>query len=141
MAKPIKAVVKLTIPAGTATPAPPVGTALGPHGINIGEFCTQFNAKTADKKGSLIPAIITIYGDKTFSFVTKQPPISDMIKKTLGIQKSASETGKEKVGKLSMAQIDQIAQAKMPDLNTTDIETAKKIIVGTAKSMGVQTEL
>ncbi len=141
MVKPIKAVVKLTIPAGTATPAPPVGTALGPHGINIGEFCTQFNAKTADKKGSLIPAIITIYEDRTFSFVTKQPPISDMIKNTLGLAKGASETGKEKVGKLSIAQIDQIAQAKMPDLNTTDLEAARKIIAGTAKSMGVQTEL
>lgn len=141
MAKVIKAVVKLTIPAGTATPAPPVGTALGPHGINMGEFCTQFNAKTTDKKGSLIPAIITIYEDRTFSFVTKQPPVSDMIKKALGLTKGASETGKEKVGKLSMAQIDQIAQAKMPDLNTTDLEAAKKIVAGTARSMGVQTEL
>ena len=141
MAKPIKAVVKLTIPAGTATPAPPVGTALGPHGINMGEFCTQFNAKTADKKGSLIPAIITIFEDRTFSFVTKQPPISDMIKKALGLTKGASEVGKEKIGKLSMAQLDQIAQAKMPDLNTTDIEAAKKIVAGTARSMGIQTDL
>jgi len=141
MAKPIKVVVKLTIPAGTATPAPPVGTALGPHGIKMIDFCTQFNAQTADKKGSLIPAIITIYEDRSFSFITKQPPISDMIKKALGIQKGSGETGKEKVGKLSIAQLEQIATAKMPDLNTTNLEAAKKIVAGTARSMGVQTDL
>jgi len=141
MAKPIKAVVKLTIPAGTATPAPPVATALGPHGINMGEFCTQFNTKTADKKGSLIPAVITIFEDRTFSFITKQPPISNMIKRALGIQKGASEVGKEKIGKLSMAQLNQIATAKMPDLNTADLKAAKKIVAGTARSMGIQTEL
>jgi len=141
MAKPIKAVVKLTIPAGTATPAPPVGTALGPHGINMGEFCTQFNTKTADKKGFLVPAVITIYEDRSFSFITKQPPISDMIKKALGLQKGSGETGKEKVGKLTKDQIEKIAQAKMPDLNTTDLEAAKKIVAGTARSMGIQTDL
>jgi len=136
----IKSVVKLTIPAGTATPAPPVGTALGPHGINMGDFCTQFNAKTQDKKGSLIPCIITIFEDRSFSFITKEPPVTDMIKKVLGLSKGASEVGKEKIGKLSQAQLGQIAQAKMPDLNTKDLEAAKKIVAGIARSMGIQTE-
>ena len=136
----IKAVVKLTIQAGTATPAPPVGTALGPHGINMGDFCSQFNAKTADKKGSLIPCVITIFEDRSFSFITKNPPVTDMIKKILGLSKGAKETGKEKVGKLTNAQLEQIAQAKMPDLNTKDLDAAKKIVAGIAKSMGVSIE-
>ncbi len=136
----IKSVVKLTIPAGTATPAPPVGTALGPHGINMGDFCTQFNAKTQDKKGSLIPCIITIFEDRSFNFITKEPPVTDMIKKALGLSKGASEVGKEKIGKLTQAQLAQIAQAKMPDLNTKDLEAAKKIVAGIARSMGIQTE-
>lgn len=140
MARKIKTVVKLTIPAATATPAPPVGTALGPHGINMGQFCTEFNAQTADKKGSLIPCVITIFEDRSFSFITKNPPVTDMIKKTLSLAKGAKETGKEKVGKLTPDQLEKIAQAKMPDLNTTDIEAAKKIIAGIARSMGVQTE-
>ena len=136
----IKTIVKLTIPAGTATPAPPVGTALGPHGINMGEFCSQFNAKTQDKKGSLIPCVITIFEDRSFSFITKNPPITDMIKKVLGLSKGAKEPGKEKIAKLTSAQIDQIAKAKLPDLNTKDIESAKNTVCGVAKSMGIQTE-
>lgn len=140
MARKIKAVVKLTIPASTATPAPPVGTALGPHGINMGDFCSQFNAQTQDKKGSLIPCIITIFEDRSFSFITKESPVTDMIKKVLGLSKGAKETGKEKVGKLSSAQIEQIATAKMADFNTKNLDAAKKIVAGTARSMGIQTE-
>ena len=140
MARKIKAVVKLTIPAGTATPAPPVGTALGPHGINMADFCSQFNAQTQDKKGSLIPCIITIFEDRSFSFITKQPPVTDMIKKVLGLSKGAKETGKEKVGKLTNVQIEQIANTKMVDFNTKNLDAAKKIVAGTARSMGIQTE-
>ncbi len=140
MSRKIKAVVKLTIPAGTATPAPPVGTALGPHGINMADFCSQFNAQTQDKKGSLIPCIITIFEDRSFSFITKQPPVTDMIKKVLGLSKGAKETGKEKVGKLTNVQIEQIANAKMVDFNTKNLDAAKKIVAGTARSMGIQTE-
>jgi len=140
MARKIKSIVKLTIPAGTATPAPPVGTALGPHGINMGDFCSQFNAKTTDQKGSLIPCIITIFEDRSFSFITKQPPVTDMIKKILGLSKGAKEAGKEKVAKLTPAQIEQVAQAKLPDLNTKDLQAAKNIVCGVAKSMGIQTE-
>jgi len=140
MSRKIKAVVKLTIPAGTATPAPPVGTALGPHGINMADFCSQFNAQTQDKKGSLIPCIITIFEHRSFSFITKQPPVTDMIKKVLGLSKGAKETGKEKVGKLTNVQIEQIANAKMVDFNTKNLDAAKKIVAGTARSMGIQTE-
>lgn len=140
MSRKIKAVVKLTIPAGTATPAPPVGTALGPHGINMADFCSQFNAQTQDKKGSLIPCIITIFEDRSFSFITKQPPVTDMIKKVLGLSKGAKETGKEKVGKLTNVQIEQIANTKMVDFNTKNLDAAKKIVAGTARSMGIQTE-
>jgi large subunit ribosomal protein L11 len=137
MPKKVSAVVRLTIPAGTATPAPPVGTALGPHGIKMQEFCSEFNEKTKDKKGSLIPAVITIYEDRSFDFIIKEPPVSDMIKKKLSIQKGSSKTPSESVGQLSQSQLQEIAEAKMPDFNTTDIEMAKKIVAGTAKSMGV----
>jgi len=138
MAKKIKAIVKIAIQAGTANPAPPVGTALGPHGIKIMDFCNEFNEKTKDQRGSVIPAIVTIFEDRSFEFVLKQPPVSDMIKKTAGIQKGTGTAGREKVGKLTMAQVEQIAQAKMPDLNTKDLEAAKRSVIGTAKSMGVE---
>jgi len=138
MAKKIKCIVKLAIQAGTANPAPPVGTALGPHGIKIMEFCQEFNEKTKEMKGSVIPAIITIFEDRSFSFILKKPPVSDMIKKMAGIEKGSGTTGKEKIGKLNMSQVEQIANAKMPDLNTSDIEAAKKTVMGTARSMGVE---
>lgn len=138
MAKKIKAIVKIAIQAGTANPAPPVGTALGPHGIKIMDFCNEFNEKTKDQRGSVIPAIVTIFEDRSFEFILKQPPVSDMIKKTAGIQKGTGTAGREKVGKLTMAQVEQIAQAKMPDLNTKDLEAAKRSVIGTAKSMGVE---
>ena len=138
MPKKIKCVVKLALQAGTANPAPPVGTALGPHGIKIMEFCQEFNEKTKDQKGSVIPAIITIYEDRSFDFILKKPPVSDMIKKMAGIEKGTGTTGKEKVGKITMSQVTQIATNKLPDLNTKDLEAAKRSVMGTARSMGVE---
>lgn len=138
MAKKIKTVVKLALQAGMANPAPPVGTALGPHGIKIMDFCNEFNAKTTDMKGSLIPAIITIFEDRTFSFIIKKPPVSDMIKKVTGITKGSGTTGREKIGKITDAQITQIAENKIVDLNTKDLEAAKRMVAGTAKSMGFE---
>ncbi|MCW1949486.1 MAG: 50S ribosomal protein L11 [Candidatus Shapirobacteria bacterium] len=138
MAKKIKAIVKIAIQAGSANPAPPVGTALGPHGIKIMDFCNEFNEKTKDQRGSVIPALVTIYEDRSFEFILKKPPVSDMIKKMAGISKGTGTAGKEKVGKLTMAQVEQIAQTKMPDLNTKDLEAAKRSVMGTAKSMGVE---
>jgi len=140
MPKKIKTVVKLTIMAGAATPAPPVGTALGPQRIKIMDFCKEFNEKTADMKGSLIPSVITIFEDRSFSFIIKKPPVSDMIKKITGIEKGSGTTGREKIGKITQAQIVQIAEAKMPDLNTEDIKAAMKIIEGSARQMGVEVE-
>jgi large subunit ribosomal protein L11 len=138
MPKKIKTIVKLTIPAGTANPAPPVGTALGPQGIKIMEFCNEFNERTKEMRGSVIPAVITIFEDRSFEFILKQPPVSDMIKKMTGLAKGAATTGKEKVGKLTMDQVEQIAKAKIVDLNTKDLEAAKRSVMGTAKSMGVE---
>ena len=138
MAKKIKIIVKLTIPAGTANPAPPVGTALGPQGIKIMEFCNEFNERTKDMKGSLIPSVITIYEDRSFDFIIKKPPVSDMIKKITGITKGATTAGREKVGKLTMTQVEEIAKAKIVDLNTNNLESAKKSVMGTAKSMGIE---
>jgi large subunit ribosomal protein L11 len=138
MPKKIKVVVKLALQAGMANPAPPVGTALGPQGIKIMDFCNEFNEKTKDMKGSLIPAIITIYEDRSFSFVIKKPPVSDMIKKITGIAKGSGTTGREKIGKITQAQITQVAENKLVDLNTTDIEAAKRMVAGTAKSMGFE---
>tara|TARA_Y100000310_G_C20175770_1_gene575765 strand:- start:148 stop:570 length:423 start_codon:yes stop_codon:yes gene_type:complete len=138
MPKEIATIVKLTIPAGTANPAPPIGTALGPHGIQIMEFCNEFNAETKDQKGSLIPCVITIYKDRSFSFIIKKPPVSDMIKKTLGLDKASQNPGRESAGKLTDQQVEKVAQDKMPDLNTTNIEAAKRIVVGVARSMGIQ---
>ncbi|MDD4784893.1 MAG: 50S ribosomal protein L11 [Candidatus Shapirobacteria bacterium] len=138
MAKKIKTIVKLTIPAGTANPAPPVGTALGPQGIKIMDFCNEFNERTKEMRGSVIPAVITIFEDRSFEFILKQPPVSDMIKKITGLSKGTGTPGKEKVGKLTMAQVEQIAKAKIVDLNTSNLEAAKKSIMGTAKSMGIE---
>lgn len=138
MAKKIKTIVKLTIPAGSANPAPPVGTALGPHGIKIMDFCKEFNEKTQDMKGSVIPAVITIFEDRSFEFILKQPPVSDMIKKMAGITKGTGTPKREKVGKLTMTQVEEIAKKKIVDLNTKDIEAAKRSIIGTAMSMGVE---
>jgi len=138
--KKIAAIVKVQLNAGAATPAPPVGTALGPHGVNIMDFVKQYNAATESQRGNIIPVEITIYEDRSFSFVTKTPPAAEMIKKAAGVQKGSAEPQKIKVGKMSMAQVRDIAQVKMPDLNATSIEAAEKIIAGTARSMGITVE-
>ena len=138
MAKKIKTIVKLALMAGMANPAPPVGTALGPQGIKIMDFCNEFNERTKDVKGSLIPSVITIFEDRTFTFITKKPPVSDMIKKVTGIAKGSGTTGREKIGKITDAQITKIAQDKLVDLNTKDLEAAKHMVAGTAKSMGFE---
>jgi large subunit ribosomal protein L11 len=130
--------VKLQIPGGQATPAPPVGPALGQRGINIMEFCKQFNARTQDKMGLILPVIVTIYSDKSFTFVVKTPPASVLLKKAAGVEKGSSEPKRVKVGKVTRQQIREIAQMKMPDLNTDDIEAAMRMIEGTAKSMGIE---
>lgn len=140
MAKAIKAKVKLIIPAGEATPAPPIGPSLAQFGINIGEFCSKFNEATKEKKGVKIPVEITIYEDRTFDFVLKKPPVSDLIKKYLKIEKGSGEPRKIIVGKLSKEDVRKIAEEKLSDLNTNDIEKAIKIVIGTAKSMGVEVE-
>ncbi|MBN2585124.1 50S ribosomal protein L11 [Patescibacteria group bacterium] len=138
MAKKVIAIVKLQVEAGKANPAPPVGTALGPHGIQIMEFCKEFNEKTSALSGMVIPAVVTIYEDRSFKFILKQPPASVLIKKAAGLDKGSGESHKVKVGKLSKAQLREIAERKMPDLNTEDVEAAMKIIEGTARNMGVE---
>lgn len=140
MAKKVMAVVKLQIPAGKATPAPPVGTALGPHGVNIMGFCKEFNAKTADQAGMIIPVVITIYQDRSFSFITKTPPVAVLLKKALGIEKGSGEPNKNKVAKISKDKIREIAEIKMPDLNTDNLESAMSMVAGTARSMGIVVE-
>ncbi|MBI5632464.1 MAG: 50S ribosomal protein L11 [Nitrospirae bacterium] len=130
--------VKLQIVAGKATPAPPVGPALGPHGINIMEFCKAFNAQTAPMGDTIIPVVLTIYKDRTFTFITKTPPASELIKKAAGVVKGSSTPNKDKVGKLTTAQVKEIAQTKLPDLNAYSLDAAMRIIAGTAKSMGVE---
>ena len=140
MAKKVVAIVKLQIPAGKATPAPPVGTALGPHGVNIMQFTKEFNAKTADQAGMIIPVVLTVYQDRSFSFITKTPPAAILIKKALGIESGSSEPNKTKVAKLSKEDIKQIAEIKMPDLNTASLEAAISMVAGTARSMGVEVE-
>ena len=137
MAKELKAQVKLQIPGGAATPAPPVGSSLGQHGANIMDFCKQFNALTASKKGETVPVIISIYKDKTFTFIIKTPPVSELIKKRINLAKGSSKPNTDKVGKISWRDIEEIAKIKLPDLNALDIEQAKKIIAGSARSMGV----
>lgn len=136
--KKIKTYIKLTIPAGSATAAPPVGTALGPHGLPIMEFVKAFNEKTKAKQGNLLPVVITVYEDRTFSFITKQPPVAEMIKKTLKLEKGSGVALKQAVGTLTKDQVKQIAEAKMPDLNANSPEAAMKIVEGTARSMGVK---
>jgi large subunit ribosomal protein L11 len=136
--KKVQAVVKLQIPAGAATPAPPVGSALGPHGINIMEFCKQFNAKTAAQPGMVIPVIVTVYQDRSFTFVTKTPPAAVLIRKEAGIEKGSPASNRQKVGKISRAQLKRIAEIKMADLNANDLEGAMAMIAGTARSMGVE---
>jgi large subunit ribosomal protein L11 len=139
--KKVAAIVKLQCPAGKATPAPPVGPALGPHGVSAPQFCQQFNERTKSMEpGLIIPAIITVYGDKTFTFILKTPPASVLIKKALGIEKGSGVPHKQKVGKLPDDKLEAIAKQKMPDLNANDIAAAKRIIAGTARSMGVETE-
>ena len=140
MAKKVKAVVKLQIPAGKANPAPPVGTALGPHQINIMAFCKEYNARTQSMIGSIIPAEITIFTDQTFSFVTKTPPVSDLLKKAAGVDKGSGVPNRNKIGKLTRAQVREIAETKMQDLNAVDIEGAIKQVEGSARSMGITIE-
>jgi 50S ribosomal protein L11 len=135
--KKVAALVKVQLPAGQATPAPPVGTALGPHGVNIMDFVKQYNAATESQRGNIIPVEITIYEDRSFSFITKTPPAPELIKKAAGIQKGSSVPHRDKVGKLTKAQLREIAETKMKDLNARDIEAAEKIIAGTARSMGI----
>ena len=140
MAKKIKAVVKLQIPAGQANPAPPVGPALGQHGINIMAFCKEYNERTSAQVGSIIPVEITIFDDRSFTFITKTPPATDLLKKALGVEKGASASGHEKIGKLSRDKLREIAQFKAKDLSAIDIEGAERIIEGTARSMGIEIE-
>ena len=137
MAKKITGYIKLQIPGGAANPAPPVGPALGQKGVNIMEFCKQFNAKTQDAKGMLTPVVITVYADKSFTFITKVPPVPVLIKKAVGIESGSGEPNRKKVGKITKAQVQEIAQKKMPDLNTIDLEAAMRMVAGTARSMGV----
>ena len=138
MAKKVIAKIKINLPAGEATPAPPVGPILGQHGVPIMDFVKEYNARTAEKKGMIIPAVITVYEDHSFDFVTKLPPVTDLIKKEIGIEKGSREAGKNIVGKISAAQIEKIAQIKKEDFNTSDLEKAKKIVAGTARSMGIE---
>jgi large subunit ribosomal protein L11 len=140
MAKKIKTLIKLNIPAGSATPAPPVGPALGQHGLPIMEFVKAFNDKTADQKGNILPVVITVYVDKTFTFITKKPPVAEMIKKAISQEKGSQKPGKEKAGTLTMAQARKIAEDKLEDLNTDDVEMGARIVAGTARSMGVAVE-
>ena len=138
--KKIKAFVKLQIPAGKATPAPPVGPALGPHGINIMAFCKEYNARTSSQAGSIVPVELTIYADGSFSFITKTPPVADLLRKAIGVEKGSAEPNRVKVGKITKHQLREIAEIKMKDLNAIDIDGAEKQIVGTARSMGVEVE-
>jgi len=138
MPKKIKTLIRLQIPAGKANPAPPVGPALGQHGLNIAEFCNKFNEKTKDMGNDIIPVVITVYEDRTYSFVLKTPPAAELLKKAAGISKGSGKPLQEKVGKVTKAQIREIAEKKMPDLNTDNIESAMKIIEGTARQMGIE---
>jgi len=140
MAKKIKTIIKLQIGAGKANPAPPVGPALGQHGLNIQEFCTKFNEATKAQMGDIIPAEITVYEDRSFSFVLKTPPASDLLRKAAGVTKGAGNPLKDKVGKISEAQLREIAEKKLPDLNANDVNAAMKVVAGTARSMGITVE-
>jgi large subunit ribosomal protein L11 len=139
MAKKVQSTVKLQLPAAKATPAPPVGTALGPHGVNIMDFCKQFNAKTAkEPDGMIIPVLVTIYTDRTFTFITKTPPASELLKRAAGIVKGSPEPNRNKVAKVTAKQVEEIAKAKLPDLNTTKLESAIRTVMGTARNMGIE---
>ena len=139
MAKKVQSTVKLQLAAAKATPAPPVGTALGPHGVNIMDFCKQFNAKTAkEPEGMIIPVLVTIYTDRTFTFITKTPPASELLKRAAGIVKGSPEQNRNKVAKVTLKQVEEIAKAKLPDLNTTKLESAVRTIMGTARNMGIE---
>ena len=140
MAKKVLTVIKLQIPGGQANPAPPVGPALGQHGVNIMEFCKAFNAQTADQNGRITPVEITVFEDRSFSFITKTPPAAVLIKEALRVEKGSSEPNRNKVGRLTQDQIRQIAETKMPDLNARDVDQAIRVIAGTARSMGVEVE-
>ena len=140
MAKKVQALVKLQIPAGKATPATPVGTALGPHGVNIMQFTKELNAKTADQAGLIIPVVLTVYQDRSFTFITKTPPVPVLIKKKLGIESGSKVPNKTKVGNLTKEQVREIAEVKMPDLNAATIEAAISMVIGTARSMGITVE-
>ncbi len=140
MAKKVIGTIKLQLQAGNATPSPPVGPALGQHGVNIMEFCKAFNAKTQDKQGLIIPAVITVYGDRSFSFITKTPPASFLLKRAAGLEKGSGEPNKLKVGKVSLNQVKEIAELKMPDLNANNVEAAMEMVRGTARSMGILVE-
>jgi len=140
MAKKVIAMVKLQIPAGKATPAPPVGTALGPHGVNIMQFTKEFNAKTADQAGMIIPVVLTVYQDRSFSFITKTPPVAVLLKKAVGIESGSGAPNKTKVAKISQDKVREIAELKMPDLNAGSVEAAMSMIAGTARSMGIVVE-
>ena len=138
MAKEVVAQIKLYVTGGQANPAPPVGPALGSHGINIMGFCKQFNERTKDKQGTILPALITVYKDKSFDFIIKSPPSSALIKQAAGLAKASATAGKEKIGKITRKQVDEILKQKMEDLNTADLDQARKIITGTARSMGIE---
>ena len=140
MAKKIKTTLKLNLKAGEATPAPPVGPALGQHGLPIMDFVKAYNEKTADKKGQIIPAVITVYSDRTFSFITKLPPVAALIKKKLNLEKGSSKASRDTAGTLTQTQVEEIAKQKMADLNTDNLEQAVKVVAGTARSMGVKIE-
>jgi large subunit ribosomal protein L11 len=138
MAKKVTAVIKLQCPAGAANPAPPVGTALGPHGVNIMEFCKQFNARTQSQSGMVIPVVVTVYQDRTFSFITKTPPAPNLLLKEAGLEKGSAAPNRTKVGRVTRAQVKKIAEIKMVDLNASDLDSAMRMIAGTARSMGVE---
>jgi large subunit ribosomal protein L11 len=140
MAKKIKTLIKIALPAGAATPAPPVGTALGPHGLNIMEFVKAYNDKTAELKGNIIPVVITVYEDRTFSFITKKPPVAEMIKKAIGKDKGSQKPGRDKIATITMDQARKIAEDKLEDLNTDDVEMGARVVAGTARSMGISVE-
>lgn len=138
MAKKVTAIIKLQVPAGKANPAPPIGTALGPQGVNIMEFCKQFNAKTANLGDIKIPVVITVFADRSFTFITKTPPAADLLKKVAKVEKGSGKPNRDKIGSVTRAQIEEIAKTKMPDLNTTNLEAAIRTIEGTAKSLGLE---
>lgn len=140
MAKKVVKIIKLQIPAGKANPAPPIGPALGAAGVNIMGFCKEFNAKTQDKAGDILPVEITVYADKSFTFITKQPPVSQMIKKTLGLESGSGVPNRDKVGTLTLAQVEEIAKKKYPDMGVRNLRSAMRMVMGTAKSMGIDVE-